>query len=172
MVLVILALVAEVGLRLTTGLGNPPLFQKDAEIGYLLVANQQVYRLGNRIAINRFHQRSEDLSPRPSAGTERLFFLGDSITFGVASVGQSETYPELVAARLRSLGGKVEVMNASAASWGIGNELAYIERFGIFGSQIAVLQIGSSDLLQATSVSDGVGVDPNQPSRQTTYRDR
>lgn len=156
---------AEIGLR-GIGLGDPPLFQKNPQIGYLMAPGQEVYRLGNRIAINRYYQRSEELSAQPPAETIRTLFVGDSITFGISALDQRQTYPELVAAYLREGGTLTESANASAVSWGLGNERAYIERFGIFGSEVAVLQIGSSDLLQPTSTGDAVGVSPAQPDRK------
>jgi lysophospholipase L1-like esterase len=165
-ILILSTVGTEIGLRLTVGLGDPPLFQSDPEIGYMMVANQEVRRLGNRIKINSFHQRSDDLTPLPADGIKRLFFLGDSITFGVAGVDQTEIFPELVGADLRATGQEIEVMDASAVSWGIGNELAYVRRFGTFGSKIAILEIGSADLLQPTSVGDGVGVNASQPDRR------
>ena len=45
--------IIEVGLKLTIGLGKPPIYIPDEEIGYLLAPNQQVRRFGNRIAINQ-----------------------------------------------------------------------------------------------------------------------
>ena len=92
--------------------------------------------------------------------------MGDLITFGVVGVDQTETFPELVGGEFRLPQQKIEVMNASAVSWGIGNELEYVKRFGTFGSKIAVLQIGSGDLLQPTSVGDVVGVNASQPDRK------
>lgn len=157
---------AEIGLRLGAGLGDPPLFQRDDEIGYLMAPGQEVFRLGNRIAINRFHQRSEEVSVDPVPETTRILFVGDSITFGISAVDQSETYPEIVAENLRKKGHLVEALNASAISWGIGNERAYVERFGTFGSRVAVLQIGSADLLQPTSTSEAVGIHPAYPDRK------
>lgn len=165
-ILIGLLLSAEIGLRAIVGLGNPPLFQSDPEVGYLMVANQEVYRLGTRIKINAFHQRSDDLAPLPAPGVIRYFFLGDSITFGITGVDQTQIYPELVGSAQRQSGEKIEIMDASAVSWGIGNELAYVRRFGTFGSKIAILEIGSADLLQPTSVGDGVGVNASQPARK------
>jgi len=159
-------LAVELGLRMTIGLGDPPLFQADEEIGYLMAPGQEVYRLGNRIAINRFHQRSDEITLEPESGVLRIFFLGDSITFGISAVDQSETYPEIVAETLRRKGRQAEALNASAVSWGIGNERAYVDRFGAFASRIAILQIGSSDLLQPTSTAEVVGVSPAYPDKK------
>ncbi|WP_274426380.1 SGNH/GDSL hydrolase family protein [Chelativorans sp. YIM 93263] len=163
---VVAVLLLEAGLSHFTGLGDPPLFQADAKVGYLMAPNQEVYRLGNRIAINGFHQRSEEISVQPAPGIERILFLGDSITFGIAALDQTQTFPERVASLLRESGRPSESINASAVSWGLGNERAYVECFGTFGSQIAILQVGSADLLQPASTGEKVGVSPAHPDRK------
>ena len=58
-----LAIIAEIGLRLTTGLGNPPLYIADREIGYLLAPNQKLRRFGNTIATNQYSMRSREIEP-------------------------------------------------------------------------------------------------------------
>jgi hypothetical protein len=154
----------EVSLRIL-GVATPPLFQADPEIGYMMAPEQNINRLGRRIYINHFHQRSDELAEKPAPGTERIMFLGDSVTFGIANVDQSQTYPEIVGTTLRSSGKNVEVANASAVSWGIGNERAYIARFGTFGSKSIVLEVGSSDLLQPSSTGASIDVNPAQRSK-------
>ncbi|WP_132527167.1 SGNH/GDSL hydrolase family protein [Rhizobium sp. BK376] len=162
--LIVITVSLEVSLRIL-GVATPPLFQADPEIGYMMVPEQNIDRFGRRIYINRFHQRSEELAEKPAPGTERVMFLGDSVTFGIANVDQSQTYPEIVGATLRKSGKSIEVANASAVSWGIGNERAYIARFGTFGSKFIVLEIGSSDLLQPSSTGATIDVNPAQPSK-------
>jgi lysophospholipase L1-like esterase len=163
LLLVALTLSLEISLRLY-GVASPALFQADPEIGYMMVPEQNINRLGRRIYINRFHQRSEELADKPAPGTERIMFLGDSVTFGIANVDQSQTFSEIVGATLRASGRQVEVANASAVSWGIGNERAYITRFGTFGSKVIVLEIGSADLLQPSSTGASIDVNPAQRS--------
>jgi lysophospholipase L1-like esterase len=58
------------------------------------------------------------------------------------------------------------VLNASAGSWGIGNQLGYIRKFGTLESDAVILQIGTHDLLQPPSNSAGVGNDPLMPNRK------
>ena len=41
----------EISLRVSLGLGNPPLIQTDEKIGYLSKANQSLYRFGNTISL-------------------------------------------------------------------------------------------------------------------------
>lgn len=157
-VLVGIAIVVEIGLRLALGMGTPPLLQADGEIGYLFQVNQDLTRFTNRVHINGRHQRSEDFVLADSAQVARVLFLGDSITWGGVLTDQSQTYPELFEDELaQRCNQPAEALNASAGSWGVGNLRAYAERFGFFGSDLVVLQIGEGDLTQPTSDSSGVG---------------
>ena len=158
--------ILELLLRLA-GFGDPLLLQKDAEIGYLYQPNQHMERLGHMVAINAYHQRSGLVALHPAPGTIRILFLGDSVTFGTTLLDQTQTISELVKIRFeRNTTNHVEVLNASAGSWGIGNQLAYLQRFGTMGARLVIVQIGSHDLLQRKSLSDGVGVDPAMPDKR------
>jgi acetyltransferase-like isoleucine patch superfamily enzyme/lysophospholipase L1-like esterase len=157
----------ELVLRSMWGFGTPLLFQKDPNIGYLHQPNQQLRRLGHTVVINAYHRRSGPVAPLPNTGTTRIMFVGDSVTFGTTLLDQTQTITELLQANLNAAESRsVEVLNASAGSWGIGNHLAYLKRFGTMGSQVVVFQIGSHDLLQRKSTSARVGVDPVQPDRR------
>ena len=165
-VLAVLLFATELVLRLGFGFGRPLLVQSDPEIGYLFQPDQKLNRFGRRVEINSYHQRNGPIAPAPAPGVLRVFCLGDSVTFGGTLTDQTETYPELLAARLLPAHpGGVEILNASAGSWGLGNEAAYLRRFGTFGSQYVVLQIGSHDLKQETSTGDVVGKHESYPDR-------
>lgn len=160
-------LLIELLLRFLLGLANPPLLVADSEIGYLFQADQDLHRFGNRVHINSYHQRSEDLGTEPDTAVSRVLFLGDSVTWGGALVNQRNTYPEVFENRAeRECRKPVESLNASAGSWGVGNLRAYMEEFGTFGSDLVVFQIGSQDLLQGKSDSDPVGVYPSMPTER------
>ncbi|MEO3997391.1 SGNH/GDSL hydrolase family protein [Mesorhizobium sp. CAU 1732] len=159
------ALLAELVLR-QLGMASPPLYTGDPAIGYLMAAEQDLVRFGARVRINKYHQRSDELVEQPESDTVRILFLGDSITFGIATLDQRLTYPEIVRSSLQKIGWNVEVANASAPSWGIGNLRAYTEKHGIFGSAIVIVQIGSADLLQPTSTDEMVGKSPAMPDRK------
>jgi lysophospholipase L1-like esterase len=159
----------EVGLRVGFGLGTPPLLRADSTIGYVFRANQDTDRFTNRVHINSYHQRSDDLRQAPDSTFARILFLGDSVTWGGVLTDQGETIPEEVEKRLaRTCGRAVESLNASAGSWGIGNLRAYAERFGLFDSDVVVLQIGIHDLTQQTSDASVVGHHPSYPTENPT----
>ena len=161
-----LTIIIEVGLRLTMGLGNPPLYIADDEIGYLLAPNQEVRRKGNLIKINQYSMRSDDIAEKKSDSQLRVFVLGDSIVNGGWWTDQSEILSESIKTELQKNSDRsVEVLNASANSWGPRNELAYLKRFGLFDADQLILVINTDDLFATAPTSLQVGRDLN-------YRDR
>lgn len=159
-----LAIGVEISLRIFLELGNPPLMVKDEEIGYLFKANQNVKRFGNKIIYNKYHQRSEGLMEKPDY---RVLMLGDSVTNSGVLKDHSELITEMLEKDLNEhYKVKGEVLNVSAGSWGIENELEYLKRFGAFNSDLVILQIGTHDLIQPKSNSSVIDVMPNQISRK------
>ena len=162
-----LLVLLEVTLRLVWGFGNPLLVEKDPDVGYFFRGRQAIRRFGNYVKVNQYHQRNDEIRVLPPPGTKRILIVGDSVTFGGTLADQQETITSLLQARLNATHrGPYEVLNASAASWGIGNHLAYVKKFGAFNSAWVIYQIGSSDLCQPKSDSSGVGIDPNAPDHR------
>jgi hypothetical protein len=162
-ILVAALVLTEIVLRSRFGFGNPLLYRADADIGYLLAPNQTVRRFGNRIAVNDYSMRSAPIAPRRSAEALRILMIGDSIVNGGWWTDQKDIVSERVA---RQWKGTVEVLNASANSWGPRNELAYLKRFGLFDSQAVVLVINTDDLFATAPSSLVVGHDRNYPDRK------
>ncbi len=174
----------EVFLRLKFGLGNPLIYLPDPEIGYILAPNQQIRRLGNLIAINQYSMRSPVMEKSPPEGTWRILLLGDSVANGAWWTDQSQTISALMTNQLQatlsatlSPGStqrtssnvkniQVEVLNASANSWGPRNELAFLRRMGSFGARVVVLLINTDDLFAAAPSSLPVGRDRNYPDKK------
>jgi hypothetical protein len=99
-----------------------------------------------------------------------VLLLGDSIANGAWWTDQDKTIPSLIATQLEHLVGttsdslstqpffeRVEVLNASANSWGPRNELGYLKRFGTFEAQALVLLINTDDLFATAPTSVQVG---------------
>ena len=168
-VLVLLAAV-EGGLRLGFGFGNPPLYLADEKIGYVLAPNQRLRRFGNRIHINEYAMRSAAIAPLPGADTLRLLLLGDSLANGGWWTDQADVLSARIAAQLESAlppdARRVEVLNASANSWGPRNELAYLERYGTFGASVLILMLNTDDLFGTQPTSLQVGHDHRYPNQK------
>ncbi|OLP15699.1 hypothetical protein BST81_25050 [Leptolyngbya sp. 'hensonii'] len=162
--LVIVAVI-EISLRLGFGLGDPVLLQAEPDLGYRFQPNQSKVRFGRKIAYNQFSQRSDPTTLIKPAGRLRILMTGDSVLNGGAPIDQSQTITALFQTQLQQAGHAAEVLNASTGSWGIGNVLAYLKRFGTFASDALILEIGNNDLVQPTSTPDRVGRDPDYPDR-------
>ncbi|MEA5502522.1 SGNH/GDSL hydrolase family protein [Halotia wernerae UHCC 0503] len=167
-VVVGLLLAIEVGLRSLFGFGNPLIYIGDQQIGYLLAPNQRTRRFGNRIEINEYSMRSASISKTPAPSILRILLLGDSILNGGWWTDQKNTISSLMMRDLASATNsnypEVEVLNASANSWGPRNELAYLQKFGNFNAQAVVLLINTDDLFATAPTALPVGRDRNYPN--------
>jgi lysophospholipase L1-like esterase len=158
-------IITELILRVAFGLGHPALMQADADTGYRFRPNQIVVRFGKKAEYNQYSQRSEPINANKPPGTLRILMIGDSVLNGGNQTDQKETITELLEARLTTKQRPVEVLNASASSWGIGNERGYIRKFGTLSSDAVILEISTHDLTQPTSKSQRLGKDPNYPTQ-------
>jgi len=150
-------LMTETGLRLGLGLGKPALVQADSEIGYRFQPNQDLWRFGRSIIYNQYSQRSDPITPEKPPGTLRILMVGDSVLNGGNPIDQSDIISEKLKVQLENTGYSLEVLNASSGSWGLGNQWGYLRTFGLFDSDLVILQIGVHDLVQPMSSSDAVG---------------
>ncbi|MEH2434607.1 MAG: SGNH/GDSL hydrolase family protein [Nostoc sp.] len=168
LVVVGLFVVVEIGLRSLFGFGNPLIYIGDEQIGYLLAPNQRTRRFGNRIEINEYSMRGNPLKKTPTPSGLRILLLGDSIANGGWWTDQTNTISTMMMRSLASSTNgnyqEVEVLNASANSWGPRNELAYLEKFSNFNAQAVVLLINTDDLFATAPTSLPVGCDRNYPN--------
>lgn len=177
-VVVGLVLILEIGLRLF-GFGNPLIYITDPEIGYLLAPNQYTRRMGNRLAINQYSMRSQNITFSRPKTTLRVLLLGDSVANGAWWTDQEQTISAQIETQLKlmldsgSIIGSdfehIEVLNASANSWGPRNQLAYLKRQGSFEAQIVVLLINTDDLFATAPTSVPVGRDRNYPAHKPLF---
>jgi hypothetical protein len=161
-----LAAIAEIGLRLTQGIGNPPLYIADSEIGYLLAPQQKLRRFGNLIQTNQYSMRHGAITLKKEGDIQRIFFLGDSVVNGSWWTDQAKILSALLGQKLSATMGdrSVEVFNASTNSWGPRNELAYLKRYGLFDADILILVINTDDLLATEPTSLVVGKSFSYPA--------
>ncbi len=165
LVLVVVLVALEIGLRSLFGFGNPLTYVADSQVGYLLAPNQRTRRFGKRIEINQYSMRSASISPTVAPSTRRILLLGDSIVNGGWWTDQTNTISSLMMASL-SQHQPTEVLNASANSWGPRNELAYLQKFGTFQAEVVVLVINTDDLFATAPTSLPVGRDRNYPDKK------
>ena len=159
-VLLILLAGAELTLRFVFGLGNPVLVTPDAACGYILKPNQNIERFFSRTQTNPYGMRSDPIPENPAPGTLRLFFLGDSITYGTSRIDQPDLFTQILRREMPSVVHRpVEVLNASASAWAIDNERSYLESRGTFHSDIVLLVLNSGDPTQPRARIEDLGED-------------
>lgn len=163
---ILLGVALDACLRFALGLGTPPLSYADPDYGYAFKPNQSLRRFGRRIEYNEEGLRSPPINMNAPC---RILCLGDSVTNGGVLTDQEDTYPYVLGKKLASAGYNCEIENASAGSWGVENELEFLKKRGIFGSDWVVAQIGSHDLYQRKSTGEKVGVDPNFASENPPF---
>ena len=107
--------------------------------------------------------RSQEIAAK-SEDQRRILLLGDSVVNGSWWTDEAETLSSLLANQLNN-SGDVEVLNASANSWGPRNELAYLKRYGLFDADALVLVINTDDLFATEPTSLAVGKSYSYPDR-------
>lgn len=148
-VLIVLGLlvIGEFVSRVLLGLGDPPLSITHPKIEYLCAPATENSRFGNRYAVNEYGQRSDSYSKKKLGGELRVLVLGDSVPNGGGLTDQSELATEILKTKLsEQLAKSVVVANISAGSWGPPNLLAYLEEYGAFEADVAVIVLNRDDL--------------------------
>lgn len=165
LLLLLLLLVGEAVARWGYGLGDPPLTQDHPTIDYLLRPDQDVRRFGNVFQTNAYGMRSGVMTLTKTDPDElRILFLGDSVINGGSRVDQSDLATEAFGRRLeRTKGVPVRVGNASTASWAAHNWLAYVEQFGTFEADLAVVLVNWGDLEAPSAVNQTAGFQARFP---------
>ena len=150
---------------MVSGLGHPILYELDPAYGYFTQPNQYTRSLFARTATNSFGMRSPEFTRDKPAGTLRLLFLGDSITYGTTQVDQDDIFVEKVRKDLSTkLQRRLEEINASANGWAISNEYSFLHSRGTYNSDFVLLVLNSGDLDQPFSrFSDVEGAQTRGP---------
>lgn len=162
--LIAAAVLTELVARFGLGLGDPPLFVRDNAVEYMIKPGTY-RRFGHAISINRWSQRSPEIDAKKSDPNElRVLVIGDSVVNGGALLDDAQTATRLLEDALRAeLSRPVRVLNIAAGSWGPQNQLAYLEKFGTFDADAAVIVWSSHD---AWDVPRFDGLRDDQPEQR------
>lgn len=122
-ILALLSLIAgEIVVR-RMGMTDFPLYNADAQIGYILQPNQKGAFLNKNHWI--FNEKCQGAGSWKPNGKTDLLLLGDSIVLGGNPINQPDRLGPQLQTRLPGW----QVWPASAGSWSIANEVAYLKRF-------------------------------------------
>lgn len=137
----------ELASRYIIGLGDPPLSVTHPTIEYMFKPSSEFHRFGNHFKTNEYSMRSDDLSRKREGNEIRILVLGDSVPNGGNLTDQSELATEILKKNIQSIASvPVHVGNISAGTWSPPNLLAYIEEFGTFDADAAVIILNKGDM--------------------------
>jgi lysophospholipase L1-like esterase len=148
-----LMLIGEVSLRVIFGFASPVLIKPDKSeneggYGYIPAPDQDVRRFFAHIKINHFSMRSDDISPNKAKDHIRVYFIGDSVTYGVY-IDQSRIFTTILLRDLpERLRHPVDILNASAGGWAPGNEVGFLKKNGTFDADLVLIVLNTGDLNQ------------------------
>lgn len=148
------------------GLGHPVLLVAHPTIEYLPKPNQKLERFFHRIEYNEFSMRGPSLPRVKTDPNElRVLVIGDSVVNCGATLDQADIATSLLEVSLPGrLGRPVRVMNISAGSWGPQNELAFLDEYGLFAADLAVVVVSTHDLDDVPIFSPLPRIDTVPPS--------
>jgi hypothetical protein len=162
--IVILAITAELVLRYKFGFCNSPLYVSDPDFEYVYAPNQDVKRFGYVLRTNSFSMRNEEVLPTDSLV---ILLIGDSVVNGGSLTDQDSIASTLLEKRfLKDFNKRVRVLNISAGSWGPDNVAAFLKKYGTFKAKLMCLVTSSHDAHDIMSHHNLVGVDPGWPDKQ------
>ena len=101
------------------GLGNPIIYETNYSYGYSLKASQSVVRLNkSKITINKKNLRAT--LEWDNKKSNKILFLGDSVTYGGSYIDDKEIFSELVCSNLKNKK-KYLCGNAGVNAYGVDN---------------------------------------------------
>ena len=111
--------------------------------------------------------RSQELKK----GTKiRILGMGDSIINGGHPTGHSDLATTIMDLKLKKdFSGNGEILNISAGSWGPGNIMAYINKFGDFDAKSIFWVVSSHDLKDNMTFKPMVGRMKSHPNKNPSF---
>ncbi len=135
---------AEFGAR--AFIGFPLIWVTHPAVEYMAAPNQTGRHRGIGYAVNAWGMRSGQIAETKADNTLRVAVFGDSIVFGHSITPQDDLATSRLSAAGLPDGRRIEALNIAANSWGPGNQLAFIESYGLFDADAAILVISTHDL--------------------------
>jgi hypothetical protein len=166
--LVAIVVGGELVARFGLGIGDPPLWQDDPQLEYVMQPNQTGSQLKKAYRYNAYSMRSQDFGLHKSNPHEfRVMVFGDSVVNGGNQTDQSDLATEVLQAKLaHRMNRPVVVGNISCGSWGPPNLLAYARKFGLFDADVVVIVVSTHDAADVPTFQKVAGTKAYYPDRK------
>jgi len=122
------------------------LYRADPEIEYLPQPNQAVFQRNIDMRTNAWGMRSDALDAVRPPDVFRVMVIGDSVVFGHSNIPHAALATSQLSSMRAQDGRRLEVLNVSATSWGPGNMLAWLDKFGTLETDAIVLVLSTHDM--------------------------
>lgn len=124
------------------------IFERDAELGWRLKPNAVDVWGGEPVRINAQGLRGPERALAKPAGTRRVLFLGDSVTFGFGIPDEARTLPACAERELAlALAAPVECINGGVDGYSTWQEHAFLRRTGLrYEPDVVVLAFVLNDV--------------------------
>jgi hypothetical protein len=169
-VLIVVAVMAasELVCRFAIGLGDPPLFQADSAMEFVLQPSKSYTRFHKRFSVNQYAMRADSFPPGKSTPDElRVLVIGDSVMYGGVRIDQANIATEILKRSLQQQYHRpVVVGNGSAKGWGPPDELEYLKRYGTLNADLVVFVFSSHDFEDIPTFTHIVGVASEYPDKK------
>ena len=132
------------------GFGRPVLYINDPVVGYMPLPSQTTKRYGATVAINQWGMRAPDVPAKKGDHVFRILMLGDSTLYGGSYVENEELYARILQRELDGLTDRsVEVLNMGVNGWGPFHKMGYVEKFGAFEADLAIICLPIGDIFRS-----------------------
>lgn len=129
------------------------IFQEDRELGWRMRPGAVDEWGGARIRVNENGLRGPVVAVDKPAGSRRIVFVGDSVTFGYGVADEGELFVSRVGRALAADGAPVEVVNAGVGGYAPWQERLWLEREGLaYAPDLVVVGFVLNDVTEPLSL--------------------
>lgn len=149
-----------------------PLHDPDPKLRWVLRPRQQGFTQDRPMHVNGAGLRdAEEIPARKPPGELRVLVLGDSFTFG-NGVGDSDTYAEVLEARLRERGLAARVLNAGVQGYDVHQEADWLRERGLaLEPDAIVVGLYENDIVRRKDAGAAAPVTPEGALAKGTLRE-
>lgn len=131
------------------------LYAKDRELGWRLRPHAEDVLGPTRATINGKGLRGPEIDYAKKAGTKRILFLGDSVTFGVTSETYRDIFPWQIESMMKqqSTFDDIQSINAGVGGYSPWQEYIYLSREGLrYDPDLVVVSFVMNDVVEKFSL--------------------
>jgi lysophospholipase L1-like esterase len=147
------------------------LFVRDAELGWKLKANATQEWGGVTVTTNGRGMRGPEIPYEKAAGTTRILYLGDSVSFGYMVKRWQDTFPHRIEELLETPSGAiVETISSGVGGYSCWQQLAFLRDEGLrYDPDVVVIDFVLNDVTEKFTLVRYGGYEESRQLRESYY---